>query len=183
MLTSDEDRKFTEFSLVYGDLLSNLRGALDYLAWQLVLVAGNQPTHRTSFPCARTQGGWQSTVGDRLSGIDQQWIDEIEKLQPYHQTQHPERQLLAVLDHNNNINKHRTLPAAIVTAPDFNFKYEHPDMAGHKFDFERWLERPIQDGTEFFKLTVDPPILNPNISRTDPPIRISFDDELDHADG
>ena len=56
-------------------------------------------------------------------------------------------------------------------------------MPGRKFNFEPWLDRPIEDGTEFFRLTVDPPILNPNIDLVDPPIRISFGDGLDHSDG
>ena len=49
--TADEEEQIAAFGLIYGDILSNLRGALDYLAWQLVLAAGEQPTDRTSFPC------------------------------------------------------------------------------------------------------------------------------------
>ena len=51
--TPEEEKKFADLSLIYGDILSNLRGTLDYLIWQLVLAAGNQPTERTSFPCVK----------------------------------------------------------------------------------------------------------------------------------
>lgn len=181
--TAAEEKQFTDLGLVYGDVLSNLRGALDYLAWQLVLAAGNQPTDRTSFPCVKRQADWRSAAGDRLRGVDVRWVGEIEKLQPFQQARHPERHLLAVLDHNNNINKHRTLPPTIVTAPYFSFRYAHPDMPGREFKFEPWLDKPIEDGIEFYRLTVNPPILDPNIGLTDPPIRISFGDDLDHSDG
>jgi hypothetical protein len=181
--TPEEEKRFTDLSLIYGDILSNLRGTLDYLIWQLVLAVGNQPTERASFPCVKRQADWRSVSGDRLRGVDPRWIGEIEKLQPYHEAEHPERHLLAVLDHNNNANKHRALQAVIVTAQVFNFSYTHPDMPGRNFNFEPWLDRPIEDGTEFFRVTVDPPILNPNIDLVDPPIRISFGDGLDHSDG
>lgn len=66
----DEEKAFTDFSIIYGDMLTNLRGTLDYLAWQLVLAAGNQPTVRTSFPCVKRMGDWPSVAGDRLKGVD-----------------------------------------------------------------------------------------------------------------
>src|ERR1017187_1456422 len=36
-------------STLSGDALHNLRSSLDHLAHQVVLAAGNRPTHRTSF--------------------------------------------------------------------------------------------------------------------------------------
>ena len=41
-----------EIISICGDALHNLRSALDHLAFQLVLVAGNKPTRRTCFPIA-----------------------------------------------------------------------------------------------------------------------------------
>lgn len=69
-------------ALIYGDILTNLRGALDYLAWQLVLAGGHVPTDRTAFPCVKTEGNWGSACGDRLKGVALEWISEIEKFQP-----------------------------------------------------------------------------------------------------
>lgn len=39
-----------EWPLVIGEVLFNLRSALDHLAWQLVLLGGGEPTQETQFP-------------------------------------------------------------------------------------------------------------------------------------
>jgi hypothetical protein len=62
---------------------------------------------------------WASAVGQNLHGVDPAWIGEIERLQPFdpgHAGQRPEIHPLAILDHINNLNKHRLLPATLVTA-------------------------------------------------------------------
>jgi len=113
-----------DFGLIFSDMLGNLRSALDYLAWQLVLANNKIPDERTTFPVleharfGKVQDWvqkWASVSGDRFSGVDQRWIDEIERLQPYKRTKPPERDPLAILENINNIHKHRTLPVAITT--------------------------------------------------------------------
>jgi hypothetical protein len=61
--------------------------------------------------------------------------------------------------------------------------YAHPGMGGRTFQFWQKEPGPIVNGEEFFNITVDPPINNPNIRPSDPPIRISFIDGLDHSGG
>src|SRR5579863_169632 len=39
-----------DIALIAGDVLQNLRSAVDHLAYQLVLVAGGTPDIQTSFP-------------------------------------------------------------------------------------------------------------------------------------
>jgi hypothetical protein len=151
-------------------MLSNLRGTLDYLVGQLVLLAGNTATDRTGFPVAKSQQAWMTATGRDIRGVDPQWVDVIDSLQPYHGAQ-PERHLLAVLDHVNNISKHRRIPAAVESMQGFSVGYAHPDMGGRTFHFWEKEPGPIVNGEEFFNITVDPPI------------RISFIDELDHSDG
>jgi hypothetical protein len=41
-------------SLIIGDVLQNLRSSLDYLVWELVLAAKNEPTIRNAFPICLT---------------------------------------------------------------------------------------------------------------------------------
>src|SRR5579863_2868849 len=50
---------FTELALLFGDMISNLRAALDYLVWQLVLVSGNRPGRRTAFPVVKRAKDWE----------------------------------------------------------------------------------------------------------------------------
>jgi hypothetical protein len=40
----------TDIAALVGDVVHNLRSALDHLAWQLVLFDGGQPNGSTSFP-------------------------------------------------------------------------------------------------------------------------------------
>lgn len=44
----------SEWTAIVGDILTNLRAALDHLAWQLVLLDGQVPGRETSFPLVDT---------------------------------------------------------------------------------------------------------------------------------
>jgi hypothetical protein len=180
--TAEQARAVSDLSFIYGDMLSNLRGTLDYLVGQLVLLAGNTVTDRTGFPAAKSQQAWMTATGRDIRGVDPRWVDVIDSLQPYHDAL-PERHLLTVLDHSNNISKHRRIPASIESMKGFSVGYSHPDMDGRNFRFWEKESGPIVNGEEFFNITVEPPINNPTITRRDPMIRISFTDELDHSDG
>lgn len=145
-----------DLGLIFGDILTNLRSALDYLAWQLVLVAGNTPGDRTQFPIlesARIKGRddwsqkWASVSGDRLKGVERKWVDEIERLQPYKRSHLPKQDPLAILELISNINKHRTLPVAITTTDLFSALINvEPLPVGETFAFENWLHLPIKRG-------------------------------------
>ena len=64
--THGPGRADVEWSLILGDLLHNLRSALDHLAWQLVVDGGGTPSQDTNFPvCCSTQ---VSRVQRSLSG-------------------------------------------------------------------------------------------------------------------
>jgi hypothetical protein len=172
-----------DLTLILGDLLTNLRATLDYLVWQLVLAAGGVPTDRNAFPCVRDAKNWHSAREDRLAGVDPRWAGEIEKLQPYHRPQQPERHPLAVLDTINNINKHRALPPTVMTLPAWRIGLEG-DLGGRTMSFDQWLDRPIEDGVEFARYRFDPPLDKTNLHLdTDPPFRIAFRDGMDHSDG
>ncbi|HXY43239.1 MAG TPA: hypothetical protein VEH29_03550 [Acidimicrobiales bacterium] len=179
--TPEATHRFQNLSLIFGDLLSNLRATLDYLVWQLVLVAGGTPTDQHAFPCLTDRSKWPSASGRRLGGMDARWRNEIEGVQPYHKRD-PEHDLLAVLDQVNNVNKHRALPATIVTAEQFSFPVKLPPAT--RVDFNSWLDRPMEDGVEFFRLALTPPVPELELGLdVDPPLRVAFSDGLDHSDG
>jgi hypothetical protein len=181
---ANEWKVLTELGLIFGDVLTNLRATLDYLVWQLVLAARNSPGDEHAFPCVMLARDWASAKGRRLVGIDPAWVDEIEKLQPYHRTHKPERHLFAVLDYVNNVNKHRTLPAAIVTVPRFASRIESLDMPGRTLHWDNFLDRPIEDGVEFFRMLWDPPLDKLDVAPDSKlPLRVAFRDGLDHSDG
>jgi hypothetical protein len=48
-----------KWSLIVGELLYNLRSALDHLAWQLVKLDGRKPGKHTQFPvCSKSLSGY-----------------------------------------------------------------------------------------------------------------------------
>src|SRR5947209_832360 len=52
-----------------GDIIQNLRSALDHLANQLVLVAENEPTRRTCFPIADSFSTYEKEKGRKVNGM------------------------------------------------------------------------------------------------------------------
>ena len=96
--------------LIIGDALQNLRSALDYLVWELVLAANGNPTNKHMFPICDTHDAFKEQVRrGRLDGIAPDAIAEIEGLQPFNTGQDTERAVLRILDTFTNINKHRRL--------------------------------------------------------------------------
>src|SRR5271165_1586261 len=74
-----------KIGLVVGDCLQNLRTALDYLVWELVLAAKNAPGKENMFPISLTAKSFQDAKrAHRLQGVAPAAIALIELFQPYH---------------------------------------------------------------------------------------------------
>jgi hypothetical protein len=71
-----------QWSAIIGDCLHNLRSALDYLAWQLVLASGSTPTSRTGFPIRHKRADRAAMAIDGLANAT--ILKVVESLQPYH---------------------------------------------------------------------------------------------------
>jgi hypothetical protein len=171
-----------EFALIFADMLSNLRATLDYLVWQLALASGNFPTDRSMFPVVKKPGAdWASIRGDRLAGVADRWASEIERLQPYHRSDHPEWHPLAILDHVNNLHKHRTLPTTITSVDTFAHSVDVRAMPpGDRLDLDgSRLNEPLQDGSPVFRFRWIEQGLELPVHLEGPlSIRVSFQDGL-----
>lgn len=101
----------TGLPLVMGDCVQNLRAALDHLAWQLVLAAGNTPTDRTAFPIFDSRFNEKGNPRNLFiaRGVGPKALAIIESSQPYHRGNDPERHPLSILHDLSNIDKHRTV--------------------------------------------------------------------------
>ena len=108
-------------AVIVGDIVHNLRSALDHLAWQLVLLDGRPPNENTAFPIhlssLNKNGNPRNLTippGIRRSDI----MDVVERMQPYDAFRHghpPETDRLGILQRLNNIDKHRLLLTVVQT--------------------------------------------------------------------
>lgn len=103
------------FGLIAGDFVQNLRSALDYLVWQLILANGKIPHEtNTGFPVCKSPSAFDKAKDRKLIGVPSEAITLIESLMPYPERQQgPAPQPIQVLDELTNENKHRQvlLPA------------------------------------------------------------------------
>jgi hypothetical protein len=88
--------------VVVGDIVSNLRAALDYLVYALAWLDTGSPQRKTQFPIADTPKQFQAVAKKRLKGIDVAHIAAIEATQPYK----PGHRWLRVLRELSNTDKH-----------------------------------------------------------------------------
>lgn len=72
-----------EIGLVAGDVIHNLRSALDHLAWQLVLANGQTPSVSTCFPIFDSAERFQTMDARKVRGMSQSAIDAIGATKPY----------------------------------------------------------------------------------------------------
>jgi hypothetical protein len=150
---------FEPLSLIFGDMLYNLRASLDYIVWQLALMNGRKPDPRnTGFPCTLRSKDWKSAAGNQLKGVDSRWVDEIRRLQPF-ESRHredPELHPLALLTDANNVCKHQVLPISIVQRLKAEFSIDGLEE-GLKLHHEVSNDPVVIDGNWFFRFTLDRP--------------------------
>jgi len=94
-----------------GDVIHNLRSALDHIAWQLVQANGNQPRKSTEFPVFTKRDEYGKTSGRFIGGVSPQAVDLITALQPFN-IENPAQHPLKVLHDLNRRDKHRLLKLA-----------------------------------------------------------------------
>ena len=99
---------------IVGDIVHNLRSALDYVVYELAVKGSGHPDRdNTAFPISKTLAAYTDRRGKAkqsyrdicLVGVAEQWKSEIDKLQPYETSGRAELAALAFL---SNRNKHRT---------------------------------------------------------------------------
>ena len=145
--------------IIVGDFLQNLRSALDYLVWELVGAANNQPSRENMFPICSTLDAFKAQIKrGRLQGMAPDAIAEIQSLQPYHLGQDFDKSTLFVIDDLCNINKHRRILLTSVHGGSVPFdEFQTVDIGGQpmvKIDVSRLNKDakigpfPIVDGTK-----------------------------------
>jgi hypothetical protein len=161
-------------------MISNLRTTLDYLVWQLVLASGKRPSRRTSFPVAHRPKDWEVQSRTSLRGVDPEWVEEIEAAQPYHWGERQSIHPLAILDHVNNLNKHRFLPVALLSVERLGLLINVQPAPGEVIESQDFLDRPIAPDAELARFRVPSHVQLEVVVNQAPRCRLSFDDGLDY---
>lgn len=116
-----------DWSVIVGELVHDLRSALDHLVWQLVLANGETPRETSQFPIysygrlgrAKDRKRRAAQWRDRLYGVDPADARFIKALQPYRRRHRLNFVPLEEVATFSNIDKHRLLlKAALMAHPD-----------------------------------------------------------------
>lgn len=116
------------FALIVGDCLDNLRSALDFVVWELVLAANGVPSEKNTFPVCDAPRSFKDATRSRLSGLTPKMITEIDLMQPYRRGNDLRSHPLWCLNKLANVNKHRRVLLVSV----------HADWAGKLIGTDRY---------------------------------------------
>jgi hypothetical protein len=119
-----DDDAMAAYGVVVGDVIHNLRSALDHTVWQLVLANGQTPDHRTMFPITRSSAEFEDRRGG-LRGVSEQAHAVIESVQPYHTPEPsvaPENSFLWMLNELSRWDKHRVLNVTAARMSGWNIR-------------------------------------------------------------
>ena len=73
-----------EWSIRAGEILYNLRSALDHLVWQLVVANGQKPSRANQFPILDEEAQWtKHSTQNKLKGVEDECKKRIRFLQPF----------------------------------------------------------------------------------------------------
>jgi hypothetical protein len=153
------DALLEHWALIVGDVLSNLRAPLDYLAQELIRI-GSDPSpknpERTGFPICDTEAKFNNALPRKLPGVDPMHIGIVRRYQPFRRgslfATHP----LCVLRDHVNGHKHNKPRAAagqqygtfrfdVIDTKNFNLSHVEPSA--------RLPESPIFEvGTEIARV-------------------------------
>lgn len=153
------------FSAITGDVIQNLRSALDHLAHQLWFVAnpGKTPPRELQFPTDSSAAQYVASALGKIKGLRQDAIDTFDSIEPY---DGGKGQDLSVLNRLNRIDKHRLLIAVGSGFQSVNIGAYMSKMMGQIFDVNAIPEMnlyirpadilfPLKAGDELFIDAVD----------------------------
>jgi hypothetical protein len=184
----DEGRRIPRrFGLMVGDVVHNLRTALDHLAWQLAII-GSGPGPRTQFPIFEDADEFRKYEKALLHGIAEGDRARIRGLQPY-EIRVPTaivrdlelNRMLMILGRLDNVDKHSIILPAITVA-----QFREPTFSNLR---EAEIRSPglwhrVEDGAVFAEL-INPVPIDPFREvhvETEPAVTIVFGEPIAPTD-
>lgn len=108
-----------DIGIIAGDVIHNLRSALDHLAYQLVYVNGATHTKQTSFPIWDDATEYKAQRARKVKGMEQSAIDAIDATEPY---QGGKGAGLWVLHYLDIADKHHALLTTLISLTGAHFE-------------------------------------------------------------
>ena len=96
-----------EYSIRLGEIVYNLRSALDQLVWQLVHANYKAPSHLNEFPIFDDESRFNEATKRKLKGVSQESSAKIKEMQPF--SKNDKWSPLKTLHSLCNIDKHRSV--------------------------------------------------------------------------
>jgi hypothetical protein len=148
-------------SAIVGDIVHNLRSALDHLIWELVLANGATPTDKTGFPIFKNVDAFNAGVLNKVSGVSPAVMQKLRELKPYKEGNGALWRLhrLDIVDKHHlllpvvsavrvfSMNAEGFLEAARNAAPGKSFAYQFPFQVP-----EPEQHCPLEDGTVVYRI-------------------------------
>lgn len=147
-----------DLGLAVGDVIHNLRSALDHVAWALVQEVGrgkrltDWQKRKVQFPMISKASDW-SKVDKWLPGVPDDYRRIIRRYQPYRRGDHPKA--IRWLNKLSNMDKHRVLIPAVVN----HSRFECSVSSDAQITNWEWLvtrPRALNVGTPVLKLGLAP---------------------------
>ncbi len=122
-----------DWSLMIGDVVHNLRSALDALTYSLAVKnLGREPTEaeakQIQFAIVDQLKDWPGECGRRLKHLSPNAQAIIQSLQPYHRAEPAQQHVLSGLRDLSNVDKHRHIVTVLAGAISSRFGIEGPGI-------------------------------------------------------
>jgi hypothetical protein len=133
-------------AVIVGDVLNNLRSALDYIIWQLA----ESPSRKNQFPICDTPELFKQKSKRYLFSVPSKHWAKIEAYQPY--PGRDAQRALKMLAALNDADKHRLLLLAATGFSGLKTRFVVSGLDSIKITGRYWV--PFEDGAELHRISV-----------------------------
>jgi hypothetical protein len=152
------------WSLIAGDVIHNLRSALDHLIYAVAAHESKQPIppqwKKIQFPIVSDPAKYpENRTRCKIDTLSNPVQEAVERVQPYNRPHGEVPPLLGLLADFDDTDKHRLLNVVMSNISEGKFRVLHPTSS--KITFGPHHTGSIEDGTEIIWFTANPP--DPNL--------------------
>lgn len=179
----------TDWGLMVGDIVHNLRSSLDCLAYRLMCVnLGRTPSEAEAkavqFVLVDDAKDWDQQSKRQLAHVGAKACAAIEGLQPYHAANKDDRHRLSVLRDLANLDKHRHIPVVVsavatsrIEVRPVNKDFWNSGNGPRGMAHQGWLGR-FQEGDVYCTTVVTAPPGSPPVQEMSVDLDLSLEIEF-----